>query len=105
MPVAGGALVLCWLWEERIKVREIQPCLHLFVSVQSFNKATEGSPSFYLFPQVMPWIYRIKFLGEMGTRTPRSVGMSWNHQLESGHRIRAQCSQSVCKDSGFTSVS
>lgn len=47
--VSGGALVLCWAWEERIKGREIKPCLHLFRSVQSFNKAAEGSPSFLTY--------------------------------------------------------
>lgn len=53
--------MLCWAWQERIKAREIKPCVHLFVSVQSFNKPAEGSSSSHLFPQVAPWIYRIKF--------------------------------------------
>lgn len=44
--MSGGALVLCWAWEERIKVREVKPCLHLFISVQSFNK-----PALIYFPR------------------------------------------------------
>lgn len=61
--------VQCWAWQETIKVREINPCLHLFRSVQSFNKPAEGSSSSHLFPQVVPWIYRIKF------------GVSWALEL------------------------